>query len=199
MANAPRMSQDLRDFLYRGGTARQLSIGFGMDTATVERRLGSVRASGESDGRKLYRLKDASSVLAELPADVVGRVIRMGHADLPPNLRKEYFDGQLRQLKVLEHEGVIWRTDAVQRYVGESFRDIALEVRLIEDVLGRSTELTERQRQIVAQAIDSCLTGIRDKLTNLFTAMKADDAGRSALALLDPPAEPEPDDPWDGL
>ena len=197
MARPATMTPELRTILYQGATARQLALMFGMDQTAVERRLAGARSAGEKDGRTIWRVKDAAAVLAPLPADVVGRVIRMNHMDLPPVLRKEYFDGQLKHLKVLELEGHIWRTEAVQQYVGTAFRDIKLEIQLLSDILERSTELSERQRQIAAEAIDGCLRGLRSKLLKLFDNLKDDTVGRGALEILDSPGVEN--DPWDGL
>ena len=199
MARPATMDPALRTLLYQGATARQLALMFGMEQTAVERRLAGARSAGERDGRTIWRVKDAAAVLAPLPADVVGRVIRMNHMDLPPVLRKEYFDGQLKHMKLLELEGKIWRTEAVQQYVGTAFRDIKLEVQLIADTLERSTEMTERQRQIVAESVDGCLNGIRDKLMAQFANLKDDKNGRCALDILDGPGDGGEVDEWDGL
>lgn len=195
MARPATMSPDLRTVLTQGATSRQLAQMFQMDQVTVDRRLAAVRPVGERDGRHIWRVKDAAPTLVPLPTDAVDRVLRMGHMDLPPMLRKEYWQGQAQQLKVLEQEGHIWRTEAVQRYVGEAFREVRMEIKLLQDGLERNTELTERQRNLLSNAIDGCLTGIRDRLIEFFKDVHGERDGQSAIGLLDPPEE----DPAAGL
>ena len=185
-AGRPRKMTAAQDAMtMRGMTARELALAFEMDTMTVARRLSAARPAGERDGQHVWRLKDAAPHLCPLPDDVVARVLRMNHTDLPPKLRKEYWDAQKAQLAVLEQEGKIWRSDAVYRYVGAAFREIRLEVALIPDTLARRSELTDLQQQIVNDAVDGCLAEIRNRLIRLFDG-RTDSEGETAMTLLDP-------------
>jgi hypothetical protein len=171
--------------LEQGMTARQLARAFSMDTTAVARRLSAVVPSGQRDGQHIWRLRDAAPELCAPPADMVARVIRMNHTDLPPKLRKEYWDGQKAQLAVLNEEGRIWRSDAVLSYVGAAFRSIRMQVALIPDVLAKRAELTDEQAQIVQEAVDGCLAEIRVQLKHQFDG-REDDIGKSATSLLEP-------------
>ena len=186
MAGRPRAATlEADDILLRGLTARQLAIAFEMDTTTVARRLAPVKPVGSRDGQHIWRLKDAAPYLVPLPDDVVARVIRMNHTDLPPKLRKDFWDSMKAQLAVLSQEGQIWTTEGVVAYVGEAFRNIRMAIALIPDTLASRAALTEKQTEVVNASIDGCLTDIQQRLNRLF-AGRRDTLGESATRLLDP-------------
>lgn len=206
-----QITADMKDLLYRGATARQLGIMFGIATAAVETRLAKVQPNGERSGLPIYLVRDAAPHLAPLPADVVERVVRMNHMNLPPLLRKEYWQGQHELLRVKEQTGDLWRTSAVLQYVGLTFRDIVSEIKLMADAVERDTVLTEPQRETVERLIAGVLQSIQTRLQETLNRVGDDPEGRDASGLLEPAGDtagdedpfdnglPEPFDPFHGL
>lgn len=187
---------DLKDLLYRGATARQLGILFGCTTATVEQRLAKVQPAGERGSLPIYAVKDAAPHLLPPPADMVERVIRMNHMGLPPLLRKEFWQGQREQLKVLSEQGQLWPTSKVVEYVGIAFRDVATEIKLLADSVERDTVLSEQQRGRMESLIANVLESIQERIRSSMDGNFDDPAGRNASSLL----EPDPDDdPFEGI
>lgn len=187
-----------RELLYRGATARQLSLMSGLAPATVEARMAKVTPNGERNGLPIYRVKDAMPHLVPLPADVVARVIRMNHMDLPPLLKKEYWQGREARARVMQIEKELWRTDAVLDYAGRAFQDIATEIKLMGDAVERDSVLTERQRDAIQVQIDSVLVNIQHRLRSTFEELENEPNGRDAFSGSDG-GETEPLDEWEGF
>lgn len=184
MGRPVQTTNDLRDLLYRGATARQLGILFGVATATAESRMAKVSVNGDRGGLPIYLVKDAAPHLVPLPADAVERVIRMNHMGLPPALRKEFWQGQQAQLRVLAEQGDLWRTDAVIAYVGAAFRDVATEIKLLGDAIERDTVLSEAQRNTMESLIADVLEKVQKRITETFEGAFDDPAGQNAGHLL---------------
>jgi len=190
-----KITPEARDILLRGCTARQLGQMFALATTTVEARVSRIKPVGERGGLPIYRVYDAAPHLTRLPADVVERVIRTNHADLPPLLKKEYWQGQQAQLLVKKTQGDLWDTQTVIEYVGAAFRDIRTEIMLMADAVERDAVLTEPQRETIEGLIEGALRGIQGRLRQTYRGMFDDPGGRDAGRLLDP----EPEDPAAGL
>lgn len=168
-----------RAIIYQGATIPQLAAMFELKSADVLRKLANVAPTGKNtDGKDLYRVREAASQLARLPDNVVAQVMRLNHMDLPPMLRKEYWTGQNAMLKFLQAEGELWDTGAVVEYVAEAFKTIRMSLLLMTDTLERDSDLSETQRETLKTIIDSTLGDIRERLVITFQGRFTDDNGR---------------------
>jgi hypothetical protein len=165
-------SADAAHILDDGVTLTELSRMFRMDLRTIKNRLQNIRPITQRDGTDVYDMRHAASQLAELPADVVARVVRLNPMDLPPMLKKEYWSGRQAQLRVLQVEGDLWQTDQVMEYIGVAFKELRMAIMLGADQIERAQVLSEPQRVAVKQIFDELLENIRGRLVTTFDERK---------------------------
>lgn len=173
-----RKSEDLKKLLGGEVTATDLAQLFEIGVTSVRQKLlplNPVRLDGLVP---VYRFRDAASLLAKLPEDVVARVMRLNHMDLPPMLRKEYWTGQAQMLKVKEAEGELFQTATVIEYVGLLLKAFRMSILLMSDSIERDTSLTPRQRDALKLLQDSALENARVEAARLFAEKFNDPAGQ---------------------
>lgn len=181
----------------QGATIAELSVMFVMDTRDVRARLKEVPPSGRRDGVEYWRLRLASPYLMpidEKNAPVVSRLLAMNSNSLPPVLRKEYWAGRKGELDVLAREGSLWDTKAVVDLASSTFKTIRISMMLLSDALERETGLTEAQRTMINERIDSLLNQLRDELINVFHHSRENTQGKAFASKQREPALVDDDD-----
>src|SRR5690606_18686323 len=71
-----------------------------------------------------YDLKQAASYLVPPKVDIVKWISKLRPTDLPAHLQTEFWDARLKRQKWEFAAGHLWRTEAVQDVLGETFRTI---------------------------------------------------------------------------
>lgn len=175
--------------LYEGATITQLVRIFGGDPADVKAKLHGLIPTRFRAGAPVYKLKDAAALLVPLPPDVVERVLRMNHTDLPKMLSKEFWFAQNQKANYDERMGDLWRTTDVIELAGEAFKTLRLSLMLMADAVEREDTLSETQRQIITRLVDTTLRDMKEKLVDGFTKQKR---RKSAVS------KPEPSEDDDG-
>ncbi len=146
---------------------------FGMERRDVTRKLHGLPATGlPRNGSQTWFVREAATRLARLPDDVIARVCKMNHHDLPPTFKKEYWAGESLRLKVEKETGRLWDTSDVIEYAGGAFKDIRMALLLLLDGVERETTVTDAQRAVMQRLIDSALEDARQKLVDSFEAKR---------------------------
>jgi hypothetical protein len=152
--------------LLQGFTQTELAKMFTMSGGEVRSRLQDVPSSGMRNGRATYRMRDAAPKLMRMveDAELVERILRMKHTQLPPALAKEFWQGQLNKQRFETLAGDLWPTVQVMEYVGGAYKTIRLSLQLLMDAVERETTLTDVQRRIIQDLVDATLEDMRETL-----------------------------------
>lgn len=153
--------------ILQGFTQTELQKMFNMSGREVQQRLTDLPSSGTRNGRPVYRMRDAAPKLVprlDEDADVIERILRMKHTDLPKMLSKEYWTGQLNKQRYETLAGDLWPTAQVMEYVGGAYKTIRLSLQLLIDAVERETTLTEVQRRVIQDLVDATLEDMRETL-----------------------------------
>lgn len=160
-----------------GANIGELGQMFGMERRDVTRKLAraGLRPSGTRDGTPVFSIKEACRYLV-LPSDqVVAQVMSMHHYQLPPMLRKEYYQAVKLRQEILKAREDTWSTMRVVSYLGETFQQLRMALLLLPDTVARQTQLSSEQRELLNRAIDGVLSDARERLVSHFSAKTPSD------------------------
>lgn len=161
-ASAKWQDEESKAMLFEGASLSQLSKLFGKDNRTTALKMHGVPPIGTRAGSPIYSIKEAARYLATPAYDIDEFIQRMTIADLPVQVRKEFWAAQ-RSRQIYEKEaGELWPTDAVVAFLGDLFKTLKMSLLLTRDSVERETELSDRQRQIIRRIIDGCLAGLNE-------------------------------------
>ena len=150
-----------------GATANQLGKMFGLNIRTVQDAMtaNAVPIVGQKNGGALYKVKDAAPHLVPKIAPDQLWFAAMKKTDIPPAMRKEFWQAASARQAYEENNADLWRTEAVQQLVGSIFKAASLAIRMIADNVERDTGLNPQQRQRVVSYADMMLLEMKDSIT----------------------------------
>ena len=168
--NSPAsLDADSRAMIYEGVNLSQLTVIFGMDHRVLVQKMHGLAPTGVRRGVNIYSIKDAATRLWRPTQEEVDEAIkRMNHADLPKQLTKEYWSGLRTKQEVELAAGDLWRTTEVAEKVGELFKTVKIQMTLAKDTVERTTELTEKQRQLLIDITDGVLSDLERAIIENF-------------------------------
>lgn len=154
------------DLVYSGATLAEIATIFGVSGVEARNRCFGVRPNGTRNGIKVYRIRDVAPRFVKVTedAELVDRILRMKHTDLPKLLSKEYWNGKLAKQKYETLKGDLWSTTKILEYVGDAYKTVRLSLMLMVDAVERETTFTEIQRRLLVDMIDSTLEDTRERL-----------------------------------
>jgi len=184
-------SHDSRLTIYEGATQSDLASMFRMTPKTVKAKIAEagLRPKGTRGGYEIYEIKEVAPFLVQPPADVVARVLRMHHTDMPKMLAKEYWMAQNHMLTVKQREGDLFTTRSVVALAGDAFKTIRLSLMLFSDAIERETGLTEEQRTIIERLVESALNDMRERLVDAISHRRERSVSKSFASVEDDGAE----------
>lgn len=168
--DTPTQRPNLKDgednwaILRRGVTIGWLAGFLGMHPDTVKKRLGECPALSNQKGRERYDPKQALGYLITPKFDIKDYIRGMNPNELPPMLRKEYWQAEKNRLDYEERAGELWRTEAVIAALGMAFKHIKNQTQVFADDVEREGFLTPEQYKILNRRVDS----YRDELFKLL-------------------------------
>lgn len=166
---APTTSGLYADPLNRGVSVAWLAHVFGMDQATVKRKLGNcpvktAKRRGTKQMTVLYDLKTAAAFLVT-PAFSTAEYMRaVRRGDLPPALQQTIWDALLKRQKWEENAGQLWRTEKIREVLGSTFQTIKFTMQLWIDMLEKQVEVTDEQRDAIITLVDGLQSEIYEAL-----------------------------------
>lgn len=160
--------------LYQGANLSQLERLFKMDMRLIKERMHGIQPIGKRYNAAIYDVAEVAAKMGKLSvAQIDAAMRRMNHAELPKMVTKEYWNG-LRAKQAYEiGEGDLWETKKVISEVGDMVKSLKMELDLLTDGVERSTELTERQREILVNLIDGTKSNMVKKLKERFIVQPA--------------------------
>jgi hypothetical protein len=154
------------DLVYSGATLAEIATIFGVSGVEARNRCFGIRPNGSRNGIKVYRIRDVAPKFVKVTedAELVDRILRMKHTDLPKMLSKEYWAGKLAKQKYEMLKGDLWPTTKILEHVGGAYKTIRLSLMLMVDAVERETAFTEHQRRLLVDLIDTTLEDARERL-----------------------------------
>jgi hypothetical protein len=154
------MDPETKAMLFDGLNLSQLGVAFRMDHRVLVEKLKDCSPSGTRNGVSTWTIHEAAPHLVRPIYDVEAAIKRMNHADLPKQLTKEFWNGLKAKQDYELRAGDLWPTAKVVESVGELVKLVRMSALLTTDTLERQVELTEKQRNIVKNLMDSMLNDL---------------------------------------
>lgn len=153
--------RESRRMLYEGCTITQLAEIFRMDKKKCSSLLAGLEPCGSRQGFPIYDLFNAASRLATPSEKQLMRTLeRMSPSKLPTHLQKEFWDARRSRQQYEENARDLWRTSTIVDFTVGMLKTVRDSVTVMEDVVARESDLTNKQRQIIQQLVDDLLSDI---------------------------------------
>ena len=166
--NRTSLDAESKAVLFDGLNLSQLGIAFRMDHRVLVEKLKDCPPSGNRNGFPTWTISEAAPHLVRPIYDIEAYIKRMNHADLPKHLTKEFWAGLKSKQDYELRAGDLWPTAKVVESVGELFKLVRMSALLTTDTLERQAELTDAQRQIVKNLMDSMLNDLHRAVQEKF-------------------------------
>lgn len=153
--------------LYEGVSISTLAELFHLDKRKVSKLIAGVEPAGERKGFPIYRIADVAPRLT-VPSEqqLMETLRRMPMQKLPVQLQKEFWDAARSRQTYEENAKDLWRTEVVVTAFTDLLKTVRTSITLMQDMVARETELTEKQRQLIEGAADSLLEDLHARITN---------------------------------
>ena len=170
----PGRDEESNAMLFQGANVTELALLFGMERRDIQRKIYGVPPSGKRNAVDVWAIKDVAPHLVKPTEDMVSRVLRMNHADLPGKLKSDYWAGEKTRLQVEQLKGRLWPVEMVVEYASAAFKDIRVALLLLADGVEREAAFSETQREILKRSIDGTLAEIQTRIDATFTMKRAE-------------------------
>lgn len=175
------MDDASRTMLFEGLNKSQIAQAFKVDAKTLDEKLYGVPPDGVRNGSKVWRIHRIVPYLARLTPEVIEERMRnMSHHDLPKIFTKEYWAGQRSRQEYELRAGDLWPTAKVVEKVGELYKLVRMSTMLMLDAVEKTTELSERQRQIIKDQAEGMLEDLHKRVTQHFAAKEEENERQEA-------------------
>lgn len=158
--------------IFGGVSINQLRTIFRISDMEIKRRLGDLEPVGKGrQGNPVYDLAEAAAkiVRPQLTPEAIDRYMRtVNHANLPPLVSKNYWDGLRSRERYREQTDELWETEDVVRLLSSVFQTIRATLVLLPDTMRAREDMTEAQFRFVTRIVDDA---IEDILARLITEL----------------------------
>lgn len=178
--------------VHAGVTVGWLSQVFNMDPTSIKKRLADCPPLHRRKAGFVYDLKTAAPYLVKPVFDVNKYLRGMKPNELPPQLRKEYWDASLKQQAWEENAGDLWRTKNVLEVFSDTFLMMKSTMQLWTEDLERIDGLTSDQRATVVRLVDELQNEIHRNLVEM-KARRRTPSMREEIVIDNPLDEEEED------
>jgi len=148
-----------------------------MDRKTVKKRLSDCPAIGKMSGSELYDPLLALSYLIKPRFDIRDYIKTMNPTELPPMLRKEFWDAENKRLKYQQAAGELWPTESVLSVLAEAFKRIKQTTQVWADDVEREAGMPREQYLALIARVDA----LREDLYRALVEMPKHQNTLSAL------------------
>lgn len=163
------LDAESKAMLYEGLNLSELGVAFRMDHRVLTEKLQPCQPSGRRNGHATWKINDVAPYLVKPLYDVEAYIKRMSHTDLPKHLTKEFWAGLKSKQDYELKAGDLWPTAKVVQEVGDLMKLVKMSVLLMSDTVERSTELSEKQRNILKSLTDGMLQELHRAVMEKFS------------------------------
>lgn len=166
--------------LYQGASVTQMEVLLGIDGRRINAGItrAGIKPCGERYGLPIYKVSEVAPHVIKPAFDVETYIKRMDPRDLPKVLSKEFWAAMKSRQDYEERAGNLWSTQKVISEVGELFKLIKMSLLLMLDGVERTTELTDRQRQLIKSLTHGTLEELAKKIETQFVMPDPTDLDR---------------------
>lgn len=159
--------------LQRNAISLGVSVGvlaqlFNKTPAEVKKIVSSLTPKDYRNKKPVYDISEAAQLLVNPVIDVATWMKALKPSDIPAQLQKDFWQGQLTRQKFEAEAKHYWKTERVQFVLSQIFGIIRQRVMLFTDTVDQQTSLTPAQRQITQAMSDSLLKDISDNIRAEF-------------------------------
>ena len=142
-----------------------LAIVFGMDPATVKKRLTRCKPLGVAGGqRPVYDFKEACGFLIKPRMTPEEFVKTLNHAHLPNEVNKAFWEARRIKLKYEIEAGDAWATGDVLEVFGDVFMTIKDRMQLWVETMREHGKLSDEQLARLGQMVDGLQNDMHQEL-----------------------------------
>ena len=170
VANEPIVIGESPDItqIFRGVTVTWLMQAFRMDRSTVKKRMANCQPLKYGKGNvPIYDFVQACEYLVKPKVDLDEYLKRLKPEDLPLDLRKEYWEAQLKKQRWEEKAGQLWRTEDVIEVYSEALKHIKTSTQVWASNLDRKTGLSTEQYDLLISMTDRLLSDMHQRLLEM--------------------------------
>lgn len=158
-----------REMMFNGMNLSELGRLFHMDHRVLVEKLHGIKPSGRRGNANTYLVHEVAPYLVKPLYDIEEYIKRMNHSELPKMVSKEFWAGLRARQEYRMKEGELWETASVVAAVGELYKLVKMNLVLMVDAIGRSTEMSDRQIGIVRGLTDGALADLRQNIIDNFS------------------------------
>lgn len=135
----------------------KLSEALGVSRDTIRQRLARVQAVKERNGFPVYHLRDCVKLITDPLSD--------NPDELPPRMRKDWYDGEMRRLELNKRKGQLLEVDEMRLTWAETIKSMMLSLETLVDVIERDVGLSPQQIERIQDIIDGQREALYIELT----------------------------------
>lgn len=173
MAAAEKSNAFVSIDLQEGVPVSFLADLFNLRMETVRQRLAQCPRKQVKGRGYFYDLAKACEFLIDPKVDIEKYIATMKPEDLPPKLRKAYWDAMIQQQNWGLTAGELWRTEDVINAFSEVFSALKATVQLWPDHVSRVEGLTPEQRKVLVELGDMLQTDLYGRIEGLVADKSA--------------------------
>ena len=166
--------------LQRNAIALGVSVGilaqlFGKTPAEIKKAVSSLTPKDYRNKKPVYDIAEAAQLLVNPIIDVATWMKGLKPSDMPTQLQKDFWQGQLTRQRFEAEAKHYWKTERVQHVLSQIFGITRQRIMLFTDTVDQQTSLTPSQRQILQAMCDSHLKDISDHIRGEFAFYEHED------------------------
>lgn len=169
--------------IYRGANISELEKLFNLDHRMITARLakGGVKPAFREGRGIYYKVSEAAPHIVKPALDVEAYLKQMDPRELPKMLTKEFWSAMKSRQDYEERRGDLWPTQKVIEEVGELFKIIKMSMLLMVDGVERTTELSDKQRELVKGMAHGLLDELTRRIAERFVVQEEDERSRMLI------------------
>ena len=155
--------------LQRNAIALGVSVGvlaqlFNKTPAEVKKAVSCLTPKDYRNKKPVYDIAESAQLLVNPIIDVATWMKQLKPSDMPTQLQKDFWQGQLTRQKFEAEAKHYWRTDKVQKVLATIFGTVRQRIMLFTDTVDQQTGLTPAQRTIIQTMCDGLLKDISEQI-----------------------------------